>query len=133
MSHTGARLVGDCRGADWLCWRKEAAVQNQLSPLELFLAAFSVASASGLAAYLRSNLEFTLRKTISSMLNSGLLGLGIAFLWYTSFNNSNNAWVLLGICLMVGLGGLNLLEFILQAMKKGGLDIRVSTRQDDDD
>lgn len=100
---------------------------DRLSPIQVFLSAFTISSVAGLAAYLRSGRPLSWRQTISAMLNSGLLGLAIAFLWYTYFNGKDNVWFLLGVSLLAGLGGISLLDFALQIAKKGGLDIHITT------
>ncbi len=59
----------------------------------------------------------------SSLLNSGMLGLGIGLLWYTKF--SDNLYFLVGICLMAGLGGMTTVEFFLAFIRKGGFNITI--------
>ena len=93
-------------------------MSDNLSPFQAFISAFSVSSLAGLAAYLRSNRELTVRGTISAMLNSGLLGLAIAFLWYNYFNDNGNIWFMLGISLLAGLGGISVLDFVIQVAKE---------------
>lgn len=107
-------------------------MSDNLSPFQAFISAFSVSSLAGLAAYLRSSRQLTVRGTISAMLNSGLLGLAIVFCWYTYFNDRNNIWFMLGVSLLAGLGGISVLDFILQVVKRGGLDIHISTQESDD-
>ena len=104
---------------------------DRLSPVEIFLSSFAICSVAGLAAHLRGNRDLTMRQTVSAMLNSGLLGLAIAFLWYTYFDGQDNVWFLMGVSLLAGLGGVSLLDFLLMVIKRGGIDIQVRTRDPD--
>lgn len=107
-------------------------MSDKLSPIEVFLSAFSICSVAGLASYLRSGRELTARQVFSAMLNSGLLGLAIAFLWYRYFNGKDNIWFLLGVSLLAGLGGASLLDFILMLCKRGGVKVVVSPADEEE-
>ena len=104
---------------------------DRLSPVEIFLSSFAICSVAGLASHLRSNRDLTTRQTVSAMLNSGLLGLSIAFLWYTYIDGQENIWFLMGVSLLAGLGGVSLLDFLLMVVRRGGIDIQVRTRDPD--
>lgn len=56
------------------------------------------------------------------MLNSGLLGLAINFIWYSKFRD--NMYFLIGICILSGLGGMSTMDIILQFFKNGGFAIK---------
>lgn len=106
---------------------------DKLSPLNVFLSAFCVSSFAGLAALLRAGKQVNAVSVISALLNSGFLGLAIALLWYTKFQD--NVYFLIGICVLAGLGGATMVDFIIEAVKHGGLSIggfnlSVSTKQD---
>lgn len=103
-------------------------MHDRLSPFHVFLSAFSISSLGGLAAYLRSERELSTRLLVSAMLNSGLLGLAIAFCWYTYFHGRDNVYLLIGITLLSGLGGLTVVDFAIGVVKKGGLDIHIETK-----
>lgn len=90
----------------------------------VFASSFIVAALAGLAALLRSGSKISLLGIISSLLNSGLLGLGISLIWYTRFRD--NLCFLVGICLMAGLGGMTTVDFVLKALRNGGFSIKLS-------
>ena len=97
-------------------------MSQSASPLGVFAAAFAVSMTAGIAAYLRSTKPITFLAIITAGLNSGLLGLAIALLWYQKFQD--NIYFLVGICVVTGLSGAAGLDFILTAIQKGGLHIK---------
>lgn len=94
--------------------------------LSVFISAFGVASFAGLAALLRSGESLTAVRVLSSLLNSGLLGLGIALLWYHQFQD--NIYFLVGVCLVAGLSGMATVDFILQALRQFGFSMLTGGR-----
>ncbi len=94
------------------------------SPLWVFISSFAVSSCAGLAALLRSGVKLSWLGIASALLNSGLLGLGIALLWYTRFRE--NIYFLIGVCLLAGLGGMTTVDFVLSVLRKGGFNLRLS-------
>lgn len=94
---------------------------EKINPLTVFLSAFGVSSFAGLAALLRAGKEVNKVSVISAILNSGFLGLAIALLWYTKFQD--NVYFLIGICVLAGLGGATLVDFCVESIKNGGLSI----------
>jgi hypothetical protein len=90
--------------------------------------AFFVSALAGVAALLRSGAELTWLKVVSAVLNSGLIGLGVALLWYTQYQE--NLYFLLGVCVLIGLGGTPMVEFVLAMFKRGGLTIQVGKGED---
>jgi CHASE2 domain-containing sensor protein len=92
------------------------------SALWVFIAAFAASATAGIAAYLRSNKPITILAIITAALNSGLLGLAIALLWFKKFQD--NIYFLVGVCVVTGLTGAAGLDFILTAIQKGGLHIK---------
>jgi len=105
-------------------------MQDELDPLKIFCSTFAISSFAGLAALLRSGKQLSFRVIASAMLNSGLLGLGLAFLWYNYFRG--NVWFLMGVCLLAGLGGVTLVDFVCQACKYGGVELHVKIPEDHD-
>jgi hypothetical protein len=95
------------------------------TPLQVFLSAFVLSSFGGLAALLRSNQEVTLRAVLSALMYSGGLGVVIALLLFNTFEGKGNIYVLLGISGLAGMGGMTLVDFIVQVLKKGGVEIVV--------
>ena len=93
------------------------AVDDKLDPIKAFLAVFSISSFAGLAALLRSGRKLDARAVASSMLNSGLLGLGIGFLWWKYYSGEQNVWFLFGVSLLAGLGGTTMVDFAVQVMR----------------
>jgi CHASE2 domain-containing sensor protein len=90
---------------------------------EIFLASFAFSALAGLAAMLRNETPISFTRIIAAILNSGLLGLGMCLLWYKKF--SDNIPFLLGVCLLVGLGGMTSVDFVLKVLRSGGLSIKV--------
>jgi hypothetical protein len=102
----------------------------------MFAAAFLVSGLAGLAALLRSGAPLGVLRVVSAFLNSGLLGLGLSMAWAEYFHETPH--VLVGVCVLIGLGGTPTLEFILELIRKGGFSIRlgggsldVSEKKDD--
>lgn len=96
-------------------------MQDKLNPLAVFICAFGVSSFAGLAALLRAGKEVNKITVLSAILNSGFLGLAIALLWYTKFQD--NVYFLIGICVLAGLGGATMVDFVVESVKSGGLSI----------
>lgn len=96
-------------------------MNDKLNPLSVFISAFGVSSFAGLAALLRAGKQVNWVSVASAILNSGLLGLAIALLWYTKFQD--NIYFLIGICVLAGLGGATMVDFVIQAVKSGGVSI----------
>lgn len=94
---------------------------DKINPLYVFLSAFGVSSFAGLAALLRAGKEVNGIAVLSAVLNSGMLGLAIALVWYHKFQD--NIYFLIGICVLAGLGGATLVDFAIAAFKSGGLSI----------
>jgi len=93
----------------------------RFDPFYVVLACFSVSSLAGLASLLRSGKPLTWYAIFSAVLNGGLLGVAICLLWYNYFEN--NVFFLVGLCVLAGLGGMSLLDFILVIFARGGLSI----------
>jgi hypothetical protein len=92
-------------------------MDDKLNPLYVFISAFGVSSFAGLAALLRAGKEISKIAVCSAILNSGLLGLALALLWYHKFQD--NIYFLIGICVLAGLGGATMVDFVLQIFKSG--------------
>ena len=93
--------------------------------LHLAVSAFSLASFAGLADLLRSGKDITLRSVITAIFNSGCLGLIMFLLWYQNFQGDIE--VLIGLCGLAGIGGVTMVDFIVQLIKsKVGIKIEVS-------
>jgi lipid-A-disaccharide synthase-like uncharacterized protein len=83
----------------------------------IFLSAFAVSGLAGLAALLRSEKEFSRKNAFAYFLNSGILGLGISLLWYMQMQD--NVFMLVGLCVLCGLGGMSSVDFFVDLAKKG--------------
>jgi hypothetical protein len=70
----------------------------------LFAAAFVVSALGGLAALLRSGRPLTRKAVASYTLNSGIVGLGIALVWFHRLRDELE--LLVGLCVVAGLGGM---------------------------
>ncbi len=91
--------------------------------LAVFAGAGILSALAGLASLLRSNVDLTRKKVASALLNSGILGVGIALLWYTKFQE--NVYFLIGLCVVAGLGGNSTVDFVIAAAKQGLLTARL--------
>lgn len=91
------------------------------------VAAALVSGLAGLAALLRSGLPLTVGSACSSLLNSGLLGGAVLMLWHSSFTETPHA--LVGICVLIGLGGMPAIDFVLRMVLTGGFSIRFDRNQ----
>jgi hypothetical protein len=103
-----------------------------LNPLYVFITAFIIAGLGGLAALLRSKNVITWRTALSALLSSGLMGLTAALLWYNYFEGQKNIYFLLGLCGLMGLGGVTVIDFFLRIAKKGGLNIVIKPGSGDE-
>ena len=57
---------------------------------------------------------------------SGVTGLVIGLTWYNYFSGRDNLYFLIGVSGLAGLGGTTLLDFAVQVVAKGGLNITVN-------
>lgn len=96
-------------------------MQDRISPLTVFICAFGVSSFAGLAALLRAGKQVNFVAVASASLNSGFLGLAIALLWFTKYQD--NIYFLIGMCVLAGLGGATMIDFVIQAVKTSGLSM----------
>ena len=95
---------------------------NQLSPLQVLMSCFGLASFAGLASLLRSGRQLTLRAIAAAMLYSGLSGLIIGLVWFRYYAGDDpNFYFLIGISGLAGMGGASFLDFLVQALRKGGV------------
>lgn len=106
-------------------------MNDKLTPLQVFLLCFGISSLAGIAALLRSNKQLTARTIASASLYSGLFGLVIGLIWYNYFAPTN-LFFLIGVSGLAGLGGVSLLDVLLQLIASG-LKIRISVEADDED
>jgi hypothetical protein len=104
-------------------------MNNDFDPFRVLATCFSISSFAGLAAVLRSGKKLTTRSVLSATLNSGLLGLGIGFIY---FQWAENIYILIGICALAGLGGITLLDFVVQALQGGGINVTIRVPHKDD-
>lgn len=91
--------------------------------IALFVAAFLLAAFAGMASLLRSPDAITFRSAASSFLNSGLAGLAVAMIFFYNFHE--NMYALIGLCLVIGLGGVTMVDFLIHLFKKGGFSIKL--------
>ena len=106
-------------------------VQEKFDAVKVLASAFAISSIGGLASLLRSQKPMTLRSVLSSLLYSGVMGLIIALLWYNILADAANIYFLLGVSGLAGIGGTTVVDFIIQLIKRGGIDISIRPRSDD--
>lgn len=100
--------------------------------LLVFGSAFGVSAFAGLATVLRFGKQLNLLTISAGMLNSGFLGLTIVLFWYEKFLKEGNIYGLVAICVMAGLGGSTITDFLVDIVKKGGLHITIARKGDDE-
>ena len=86
-------------------------------PVRLVSYTFAVSSLAGLAALLRSGQEITSRQLAAATLSAGLLGAGIMLVWW-DWMDGRYPWFMMGVSLLAGLGGVNMLEFFIQLVQQ---------------
>lgn len=96
-------------------------MHQTISPVGVFICAFGVAAFAGLATHLREGKPVNTVSVLTAMLNSGILGLAFALLWYTKYQD--NIYFLIGMCLLAGLGGAAMIDFVIQRVKNGGISL----------
>lgn len=104
--------------------------QDKLTSLQVLMASFTISSLGGLAALLRSHKDLSLRAVCAAMLYSGMMGIIIALLWYNVFSDKSNLYFLLGVSGLAGIGGTTVVDFIIQTIKNGGINISITQRTD---
>ncbi len=87
----------------------------------VFLLACLVSGLAGIAAALRNEQGTSLLRLFTVALNSCLLGLGLSMVWHSYFQT--NPGLLVGLCVLIGLGGQPVLEMVVEAVKNGSLSI----------
>lgn len=109
-------------------------MQEPLSPWQVLLSCFSLASFGGLAQLLRSGYRLRWRNVIAALLYSGLCGLIIGLLWFHHFGGSrhDNHYFLIGVSGLAGVGGVSFLDFVAQIMSKQGFSINIRRLPEDD-
>jgi len=85
-------------------------------PTRLVGYTFVVSSLAGLTALLRSGQDITVRHIAASTLSAGLLGSGIMLVWW-DWLDGRYVWFMMGVSLLAGLGGVNMIEFALQLIQ----------------
>ena len=108
-------------------------MNDKLSAFDVLLSCFSISSLGGLAALLRSGKPLHWRTIISALLYSGVVGLVIGLVWYRYFSGQDNIYFLIGVSGLAGLGGTTLLDFVVQAISRGGINIQISPKRDRSD
>lgn len=98
---------------------------EDLDPLRTLACAFSVSSFAGLARELRSGRRMSKLAVLSTILNTGLVGGGIACYWLTYYRNEGTLYFMILVCLLAGMGGADLIEFGLAWLRNGGITIRI--------
>ena len=102
-----------------------------LSPLYVFLFSSVASGIAGITAYLKANKEPEWIAGITAFLNSSMLGLAISCLWLRNFKD--NPFMLIGLCIMIGLGGASGQALIMGVISKSGLTINFDPKKDDND
>lgn len=91
---------------------------QQMEPTTLFGGIVAASSLAGLGALLRSGRTLTTRAVASSLINSGILGGIVALAQYKVYAGEKNLYLLIAISVLAGLGGTNLLEFIMAGFRR---------------
>ena len=105
---------------------------DPMTPFQVFAAASAISSFGGLAALLRSNKPLTFRAVASAIVYSAIMGLVISLVWY-NYIDKGNPYLLLGISGLAGIGGVSVLDFVFQLLRKGGVYITIRPKVDEED
>ena len=106
---------------------------NYTDPPTIFAGTFVIASCAGLAQLLRSGKKLSWRSCVSAGLTSGLLGLLVNLLLWQRYSNSDEGvWLLMGVGLLAGFGGMSLLDLIVE-VAKGNVKIGIRLEKKDVD
>lgn len=88
--------------------------------------AFLTSSLAGLAELLRSDRAITARAVAAATLHAGLWGIAIVGITYHRWTDS--IWTLIGFCILSGIGGATVTDFVVSAIKRGlGINVRIDT------
>lgn len=100
-------------------------MNQRYDPLKVMAIISALNALAGFASLLRSGEEVTFRSVLTSTLNSSLIGLAIALLWWQKYGGEDTSiYFLMGVSLMAGLGGNTTFYFITEMIKrKYGLDL----------
>lgn len=82
----------------------------------VFISTFVVASLAGLASLFRSGELINRRNILTYALNSGILGLSVALLWYKKF--IEDVYFLVGLAIVAGLTGVKGVDLAIEMLKK---------------
>jgi len=107
-------------------------MDDQFHALSVFASAFGAASFAGLATLLRFARKLSKLSIVSAMLNSGVLGLAIALIWYQNYREAQNVYGLIGICVMAGMGGSTLTDLLISLLSGAGIKVTIIHERDRD-
>jgi len=104
-------------------------MQEKLTPLQVLAACFTISSMAGLAALLRSGRDLNWRAVLTAILYSGTFGLIYGLVWFNYFDGvDQNFFFLIGTSGLVGLGGVSLIDFVVQGLLHG-FNIKITAEQ----
>jgi hypothetical protein len=101
-------------------------------PWVVFLASFILAALAGAASALRFAKVLSAGVLVVHALNAGMLGLGVGLLWFDTFKANGSVNQLVGFCVLVGLGGMTIVDFALYLFRQGGVTITIQKSEDKD-
>ena len=101
--------------------RARCIMDEDLSPLQVFISCFGISALAGFFTHLRSNKPINLRETIAVTFYSGMLGLVIGLLWYNYFAPANY-YFLIGVSGLAGLGGITISHAIVRSLQRAILN-----------
>lgn len=109
----------------------ETQTAKALTPGQVFMACFAISSIAGLANLLRTTKAITLRAAMAATLYSGLFGLVIGLVWHNYFAPTNQ-YFLIGVSGLSGLGGMSLIDLIVQLFLNG-INIKITLPSEDEE
>lgn len=77
--------------------------------------AFTLGSAAGTAALLRSGLKLTWRRALTAVLYNGLASLAVA--WLIADKLHGDARLIGGVCVLSGIGGAGVLDVVIAGIR----------------
>lgn len=102
-------------------------------PPTIFAGTFAISSCAGLTQLLRSGRKLTWRSCAAAGLQSGFAGLLTNLLLWQRFGDTDDGvWLLMGVGLLAGFGGMNLIDFAVE-LAKGNTRIGIRFEKKDKD
>lgn len=106
-------------------------MDDDLTPLSVFISCFSIAALCGFFTHLRSGAPLLAREVIAVTFYSGFIGLVIGLMWFRYFS-PGNLYFLIGVSGLAGLGGTTMSAAIIKRLQKAAFNLPMDDDKDND-